>query len=191
MPTFNSTQLIDSLEQAVTQTIQAATALQQINQDALCTAPSGKWSVIQILYHLNSYNDYYLPHIELAMRKNTIPYSATFKAGVIGNYFVNAMMPGNDGTVKNAMKAPKDHVAANGYNDTQAISTFIDGQKKLLQLLKDARRVDLTKITVPISISKLIKIRLGDTFRFLIAHQQRHFLQIKNTLKTNGVVLSV
>jgi uncharacterized damage-inducible protein DinB len=40
---------------------------------------------------------------------------------------------------------------------------------------------------VPISIAKFIKIRLGDTFRFLIAHQQRHFAQVANTLKALGV----
>lgn len=191
MPSFNSAQLIDNLERVVQQTIQSAHALQKMSSSLLCTAPAGKWSVVQVLYHLNSYNNYYLPNIELAMRKSDAPHSGVFKAGVIGNYFANAMMPGNDGTVKNVMKAPKDHVADNGYNDLAAISTFIEGQTRLLALLKEARSANLTKVTVPISISKFIKIRLGDTFRFLVAHQQRHFVQINNTLRTNGMVLSV
>lgn len=191
MPSFNSAQLIDNLERVVQQTIQSAHTLQKMSSSLLSTAPAGKWNVVQIVYHLNSYNNYYLPNIELAMRKSDAPHSGMFKAGVIGNYFANAMMPGNDGSVKNVMKAPKDHVADNGYNDLAAISTFIEGQTRLLALLKEARNANLTKVTVPISISKFIKIRLGDTFRFLIAHQQRHFVQINNTLRTNGMVLSV
>jgi hypothetical protein len=191
MPSFNSAQLIDNLEHTVKQTIANATSLQQIDRDFLCKAAPGKWNVVQVLYHLNSYNDYYLPHIEQVMRKSVAPFSGTFKAGVIGNYFVNAMLPGSDGSVKNVMKAPKDHVADNGYTDLAAIQTFINGQNRLLGLLSEARKADMTKISVPISISRFIKIRLGDTFRFLIAHQQRHFVQINNTLRANGMTLSV
>lgn len=33
------------------------------------------------------------------------------------------------------------------------------------------------KIRIPISINQLIKIRLGDSLRFVIYHNQRHFQQ--------------
>jgi hypothetical protein len=33
----------------------------------------------------------------------------------------------------------------------------------------------------------MIKLKLGDTFRFLIAHEQRHMIQARNTLKEMGV----
>lgn len=185
-------QLLERLEKEVEQTILQAQALQQLKAEQLATAPAGKWNVLQVLYHLNSYNNYYLPHIGLSIARGVdMPYSASFKPGVLGNYFVATMLPTSNGVVKNAMKAPADHVAATGYKNTGAIGEFIDGQQKLLQLLRQARNVNMTRIKVPISISRFIKIRLGDTFRFLIAHQQRHFIQIKNTLSANGVALSV
>ena len=193
MPTFKSTELLSNLEKTVTQTINNANGLQAMNTDALRKAPAaGKWSVIQVLYHLNSYNSYYLPHIERAIKAGiNAPYSASFKAGMIGNYFTKTMLPGNDGAVHNLMKAPKDHTPDAAYNNVEAINEFIAGQQKLLELLKEARNVNMTRLKVPISISKLIKIRLGDTFRFLVAHQQRHFVQISNTLKTNGVMVDL
>ena len=193
MPIFKSIQLLDTLEKTVLQTIKNATYLQSMHTDAICMPPAaGKWSVVQILYHLNSYNNYYLPQIEEVIKKGiNQPYSATFKAGIIGNYFAKTMLPGNDGAVKNVMKAPKDHAPANTFSDVEAITRFIEGQQQLLHLMKEARNVNLTRLKVPISISTLIKIRLGDTFRFLIAHQQRHFVQISNTLKANGVIFSV
>ena len=38
------------------------------------------------------------------------------------------------------------------------------------------------KIRISISISRFVKLKLGDTFRFLIAHEQRHFVQVARTL---------
>ncbi len=192
MPLYNSQQLLDTLEKNVVHTIQKATALQLLGTGKLALAPAkDKWSVLQVLYHLNSYNNYYLPHIQDAMRNGgKLPASASFKSGLLGNYFANMMQPGNDGVIKNTMKAPKDHIAATGFSDTAAIAEFIAGQEKLLQLIHTARTVNMTRISVPISISKFIKIRLGDTFRFLIAHQQRHFIQINNTLKAVGATLT-
>jgi hypothetical protein len=51
-----------------------------------------------------------------------------------------------------------------------------------LQLLNKARNTDLGKIRIPISIAPFIKLKLGDVFAFIIAHHQRHFVQINNTL---------
>lgn len=184
MPSFKSTQLINSLENTVQQTIASARRFKTLDKNALCHAAEGKWSIVQILYHLNSYNNYYLPHInDVIKRGSNIPAAATFKAGLIGNYFTNAMLPGSNNTIKNPMKAPADHVPDTNYDDLTAIDGFIEGQTFLLQLLHEARQVNMTRLKVPISISKFIKIRLGDTFRFLVAHQQRHFVQINTILK--------
>ena len=63
------------------------------------------------------------------------------------------------------------------------LSEFINHQHHLLNLLQIARTANLEYNRVPISLTKLIKLKLGDTFRFFIAHEQRHFLQIERTLK--------
>ena len=47
----------------------------------------------------------------------------------------------------------------------------------LKSLLNQAREVDLTKTKVPISLTRFIKLRLGDTFRFFVYHIERHILQ--------------
>lgn len=40
-----------------------------------------------------------------------------------------------------------------------------------------ARNKDLGKIKTSISISKWIKLKLGDTFRVIIYHNERHIVQ--------------
>jgi len=80
------------------------------------------------------------------------------------------------------MKSPKDHRPALILPSHEVIAEFISQQEKLLQLLRDAATTDLGKIKVPISISKFIRLKLGDTFHFLIIHEYRHYLQAERAL---------
>ena len=143
-----------------------------------------KWSVAECLEHLNIYGRYYLPQIQQALQKNTDSSPKTnYSGGWLGNYFVNSMLP-KEQAVANKMKTPK------GYNPTNLpmknqnyLQDFLDQQQQILQLLEEAQNVNLQKIKIPISLSKWLKIRLGDTFRFVIAHNQRHVLQAQNVIK--------
>jgi uncharacterized damage-inducible protein DinB len=49
-------------------------------------------------------------------------------------------------------------------------------------LLQSAREVDLNRTKTAISITKLITLKLGDTFRFVITHNERHMAQALATL---------
>ncbi|MBC7554995.1 MAG: DinB family protein [Taibaiella sp.] len=182
MPTFKSAALLQQLEATVQNSVTLTQKLQQTDPAKLTAAPTGAWNALQILQHLNSYNQYYLPAMKQALDKAPARGAAEFKAGLLGNYFVKTMLPGSNGAITNAMKAPKDHIPAPQFNDRKAMADFITGQQQLLQIIGRARNADLTRIKVPISISRFLKIRLGDTLRFLVAHQQRHFVQLSNTL---------
>jgi hypothetical protein len=51
-----------------------------------------------------------------------------------------------------------------------------------LNLLEQGKKVDLTRTRTSISISSLIKLRLGDTLRVVIYHNQRHLAQVRRIL---------
>ena len=93
------------------------------------------------------------------------------------------MQPGSNGGVVNPMKAFKGYVASDGYNNVAIFGEFATSQQQLLQLLHTASMRNLNKIRIPVSIAPLIKMKLGDTFRFLVAHQQRHLVQIEHTIQ--------
>lgn len=186
MAVFNSKDLLAGLTKDVDSLLKRLDEVKQMNTTLLLTQPAaGKWSIIQILEHLNSYNRYYLPAIETSLQ-NKQPFNPQFKSGWFGDYFTKMMMPGKDGKVSNKMNAPKDHRPIAELNVTAVITEFENGQQYLLVLLQKATKIDIARLKVPISISKFIKLKLGDTFRFLIAHQQRHFLQLENTLAQLG-----
>ncbi len=182
MTVFNTEDLLSGLTKDVDALLKRLDEVKQLDRSLLLTQPfAGKWSLIQVLEHLNSYNRYYLPAIEKSLQ-NKQSFNPQFKSGWFGDYFTKMMMPGKDGTVANKMNAPQDHTPIIQLDADKVITEFISGERKLIELLQNASTTDIAKLKVPISISRFIKLKLGDTFRFLIAHQQRHFIQLENTL---------
>ena len=144
------------------------------------------WSASQCLEHLNIYGRYYLPAIEKAIliaQKKGSKSQATFKSGWLGNYFYNLMKPKNDGSISSKMKAPKHSIPPPEHDAKSIVAEFIDQQEKILQLLEQARNVNIAHIRIPISIMQWLRLKLGDTFLFLIAHNERHIAQLERALK--------
>jgi hypothetical protein len=188
MNKFKSEDLISQLQADVRHIIAAAEHLQTADPVKLNYSPGeSSWSVAQVLEHLNAYNRYYLPTIEKSVVHISRDTSAWFIPGFWGNYFTKMMMPKNVFEIKNKMKAMKGYSPTNGLNVDAVFKEFFQHQNRLLHLLDVARRRNLNSIRIPITITKLIRFKLGDTFRFLIAHEQRHMIQARNAIKAVGV----
>lgn len=174
-------QLIESLENEVEKHLQIAIhTFQNLNEAALLQAPdNGGWSIAQCFEHLNSYGRYYLTQINIALDSGTEKSISTiFKGSWLGSYFTKMMLPSN--TKK--YKAFKDHIPPSNLNAHAVLAEFIEQQETLLNYLKQARNADLDKIHIPISIAKWIKLKLGDVFQFMIAHDERHIQQASRIL---------
>jgi hypothetical protein len=183
MKKVHAVALLESLQADTREIILAATYLLKEDPDALIQPPGqGRWSVAQVIEHLNSYGRYYLPAIESALNKQPGNHDDTFKSGWLGDYFTRSMLPGKNGQVNNKMQSPKDHRPHAGIHGKPVLDTFLQQEQQLLELLERAKQANISRIRIPISLSKFIKLKLGDTFRFLVAHHQRHFVQVKNTL---------
>ncbi len=137
------------------------------------------WSVLECLEHLNLYGNFYLPEIKNRMEKTTTKTVKEFKSGWLGNYFAQSMLPKEK---LNKMKAFKSMDPIYSSLSKNTVMLFIDQQKQLLDLLNAAKTVNLNKVKTSISITTLIKLKLGDTFRFLIYHNKRHVVQAKKVL---------
>jgi hypothetical protein len=134
------------------------------------------WSILECIEHLNLYGDFYLPEMEkqiLAQKQDTP--CTVFKSGIIGNYFAELMQAKN-GKIKK-MTSPKDKNPVHSHLTVTTIERFIKQQERLLNILRLAGSVDLARTRTAISITRLIKLRLGDTFRFFVYHIERHVTQ--------------
>ena len=65
--------------------------------------------------------------------------------------------------------------------EVAVIGQFIEEMNELVELMERSRAVDLRKTKCNLTI-RWLKFTLGDTFRFLINHNRRHFLQIDRIL---------
>jgi len=142
-----------------------------------------KWSVLECIEHLNLYGEFFNPEIRRRIEASHSKPNSAFKSGVIGNYFVKTMLPKNK---LNKMKTFKDKNPSGSSLNINVIDKFIIQQKEFLGLIKKSKNTNLTKTKTAISISKLIKMRLGDTFRFIVAHNERHLIQAENVIKTDN-----
>jgi uncharacterized damage-inducible protein DinB len=180
MATQSTTQLINRLEDQVEDHISDTVKIFQnlSDQDLLKPSVLGGWSIAQCLWHLNSYGDYYLPKIKSGLAKN-YPANADFKSSWLGSYFTRMMQPGEK---MKKYKAFKDHVPVSDLDARKVVAEFIQQQEQLLSYLKQAKQSDLNRIRIPISIMSWIKLKLGDVFQFIIAHDERHLQQAKRNL---------
>lgn len=145
-------------------------------------AGADKWSILQCLDHLNHYGDFYIPEIQKQI-ENT-PYKQgreQFKSGIIGNYFVEVTKVKNGKISK--MKSPENMKPSASELTFTTIDRFIKQLELLEALLFRSQNIDLTNTKTSISLTRLIKLRLGDTLRFMAYHIERHILQAK------GIVL--
>ena len=141
----------------------------------------GSWSAAQCMAHLNAYGDYYLPAIEKAIHQarhqGSTP-AAEFRSSWLGAYFTKIMQPDS----KTKMKSPANAIPPATPNSSETLAQFIDQQERLLKLIEQARAVDLNRVRIPISIVQWIRLKLGDTFGFYVAHHRRHVLQAERAL---------
>lgn len=180
MSKISKAELIDSLIAEVESHLSDTTKLFQNlpNEVLLKPAENGGWSIAQCLEHLNSYSQYYLPQIKKGLENASKTENNFFSSSWLGAYFTKMMRPSS--TKK--YKAFKNHIPSENLDSAVVLAEFIEHQEILLNYLKQAQNVDLERIKIPISITKWVKLSLGDVFQFMIAHDERHIQQAKRNL---------
>ena len=141
---------------------------------------SKNWSALECIEHLNRYGDFYIPEITNKIKSSKYKSSEIFKSNWLGKYFSKSVSYNED---LNKMKTFKSMNPLNSKLNIQTLEKFINQQHQIIELLDKSKFVNLDKTKTAISISKLIKLRLGDTFRVLIYHNERHIKQAEKTLK--------
>lgn len=171
--------VISSFENEVEAGIQfAVSVLQNLSEDVLLKpAATGGWSIAHCIEHLNSYGRFYLPQIRNALDRNNLS-GDFFSSSRLGAYFTKMMEPQSG----KKYKAFKGHVPTGNLNAHEVISEFIKQQETMLQLLELSRKHDLNRVKIPLSIAPFVRLRLGDVYGFIIAHNNRHIDQAKRNL---------
>ncbi|MGE9314628.1 DinB family protein [Niabella sp. CJ426] len=176
-----SPQLLNELTDLTKQHLSYIQQLKALPDQALTQkADATSWSALECIEHLNRYGHFYLPEISRQIAETRTEAVPVFKSGWLGNYFANSMLP------KEKLNKMKTFAAMNPLNspiDRTVIDTFMLQLQTMLDLLQQCRSVNLNTIKTSISISSLIKLKLGDTLRVVIYHNERHVKQIARAIQ--------
>lgn len=160
--------------------------LKHLSDDQLNWKPSNdSWSLNEIFAHLNEYAKFY--HTAFAARISTTKFrkpTQNFISSPLGRAAWRSMKLGNAKNIKRKFRAISNYnpTVNPGLVKGKDWQIFLDSQMELLQILESAKNINIRKAKAPISLSKIIKFRMGDAFYFVIYHNERHIQQAINVL---------
>jgi DinB superfamily len=137
----------------------------------------GAWSIVEVFAHLNLSNEIYiryiLPRVTLAPDRP----SDEFRSSWPGDWAYEKIVPRADGSVfkMNTAKAvfpvkPKEDLK-------EVLHHFHRTCDAMDDILRHSASKDLRRIRIPFHFIPFLHFSLGETLRFLIAHNERHLLQ--------------
>ena len=143
------------------------------------------WDINQIFMHLNDYATYY--HSTIISKINKTKFKDTkeiFISSPLGRAAWKSMKLGNLKNIKRKIKSPKQYnpIFNNKTYNSKSLEEFIENQEEMLKIIDLAANVNLKKVKIPISISKIVRLRLGDALLFVNYHNQRHIQQALNLI---------
>jgi len=185
---MNTNELIDNLIEETNALIkQVESEILPLSEEVLTFKPSEKaWSILECVEHINIANKHYHDQIEAKLQDQQTTPKENYSGGALGNYFTKMMKPKEDNTIPGKMKTmskfyPVLNLQSN--NQNSVIDAFLKDQQRLLGLLEKARSANLAKIKIKSALGGWLMFKLGDAFRFMTAHSQRHVLQAMNVLE--------
>ena len=158
-----------------------------LGENQITWRPSNdSWNIQEVLSHLNSYSAYYHQvFIDKIQHTKYKSIKEHFVSSPLGRSAWKSMKLGRLNNIKRKFRAPKNLNPTLSPNliDNTAVANFIKSQEELITILDNAEHVNLKKVKVPISISKIVRLRLGDALMFVIYHNERHMQQVKNIIE--------
>ncbi|HLK28232.1 MAG TPA: DinB family protein [Puia sp.] len=161
----------------------------RLSEDQLNYKPAPQtWSISEIYSHLNITNSAYNSFILKKIKSAEDVSINHCQSGWLGDWVYEKLMPRADGSVFK-INSPKSHRANITDPDAfEVLNTFLEQQDVMHDILQHASTKDLDRITVPFYYSKILKFRLCDTLRFIIAHNERHLMQAHRMIEKMPVV---
>jgi hypothetical protein len=160
--------------------------LTHLSADQLNWKPNNSvWSLNEIFAHLNEYASFYHASFEKVIGKTRFRTpTQNFISSPLGGAAWKSMKLGKAKNVKRKFKALAIYNPSLNPSLVTDIDkdTFLTGQNDLIRILDLAKLINIRKAKTALSISKIIKFRLGDAMCFVVYHNQRHIQQAQNLL---------
>lgn len=186
MAEFDTQRLIDALQGSLRQQLAQVEELRALPLERLHQRPApGRWSVMEVLEHMNLSSGHYHQRLHQLFTDtpHRLRYRATFRPGFWGDRLTQGMMPRPDKSIGWKMRTlPMFEPRPRHVEGWQALDRFAAMSRNMTDLLGKARQLGLEGARIVSTLGPLLRFKPGDAFRFPVAHQERHMLQIERTL---------
>ena len=133
-----------------------------------------RWSMAEILVHLNLTTQSYLPMVDKAIAgSDRSGARGPFELGRMGSFYAWYMEP----PAKFRVPAPRMVRPLLQGPAGDALPQFLRSQAVLLQRLESAEGLDCSKVKLTSPFSSLLRMNLISFFAVTAAHQRRHLAQ--------------
>ena len=152
---------------------------------------SKKWNILECIEHMNIATKHYVDIIQAkvpeAISRGQMPVKYC-KRGFLGKLSINAMSPTKDREIKSKVKTMSRFKPVLAYEKgkSRVIQEFIGLNETFLDQLSKARQVNVNKVRIKSGIGNIIRFKLADALGFVVAHNQRHIIQIHQLLKAQN-----
>ena len=142
------------------------------------------WNVLDCIAHLNRTYDWYLPQLKKSfLQISSAKAKLSYRPGYFGQKMTEGSQP-TQGKIRFRMKTfKKFEPHTDDQKAEQVLQTYLENQRQFEQYLEQAKNIHLGKIRVTSAVGPILRFKLGDCFRFLIAHEERHLLQAQRILE--------
>ena len=180
----NKNQDIQQLTQEITEINRQMEHFRTLEEATLRHRPRPEaWSVLDCVEHLNLFCADYFPRIEKSLRTARLSGQPDYRPGFFGTRMFSALQPQN-GERKQKVKTFKKMVPQTDKQAPAAVlDTFLGYQAQLQAWIASSEQLDWEGTRVASAIGPILNLKLGDCFRLIVAHTQRHILQAEEVLE--------
>ena len=146
------------------------------DQLALNPAPE-QWSIAEVFCHLNLSNEIYIRSILSRVTLAPDTASDAFRSTWLGEWAYEKIVPRPDGSVLKMRSARSVRPSKPPDDLREVLHSFLRACDAMDDILRHSATKDLRRIRIPFHFVPLLHFSLGETLRFLIAHNERHLLQ--------------
>lgn len=180
----NRTEVTQQVQHAMAEANEQVRRLQQQPTDTLRHRPRpDAWSALDCVEHMNLFYDDYLPRVEAAVQRATPSEKPTYSPGFFGQKMIDSLRP-QQGKRRMKIKTFKKMTPATDNKPPEAVFTaFFRHHAHLETLLAQAASLNWNRAKVASAIGPMLRFKLGDCFRLLLAHTERHLLQAQEAME--------
>ncbi len=143
-----------------------------------------KWSILQCLKHMSIAAQVYVVNIEKVLDRNAPGRNGdVFVSNWKGDMFTRLISPNSNGEVRRPIQTFRSMNPIEMLDMDNTLNEFIQVHSRLIELIKLSESYDITRTKVATALGPMVKLRLGDAYRFLLGHAERHMVQLKRIKK--------